>query len=294
MSVYRVALFFVVSATLVPDIHAQELLTWKFKKGEQIRYGVVQNMQTSQKIGEKDVSSSISQQMDMGWNVLDIAANGSTVMNQTVDRIRLKMEGGPAGKIEFDTADNAPSDNPFLTRMKDVFGNIVKQPFTVTMTPSGKVENVKVPPLLLDAVRKSAAGNAGALSEDTLKDMMKQSAVTLPSQPVGPGSKWTSNQHVKLAFGTMTVQSTMAYVQKDSSGDIIIDVVPKITVAPSPNASTKMTLTSSSGRGRVMFNNEDGRVAQSQLDLTLQMTMEINGKTFDQVVKQTTAMKLVQ
>ena len=228
----------------------------------------------------------------MAWQILDVAAGGETVMNQTVNRIRLKIEGGPAGTLELDTSKAVPPGNPRLASMNEIFGNIVNQAFVVTMTPAGKVQNVGVPPAMLEALSRTPAGGTGALSEEALKDMMKQSAVTLPEQPVGKGSQWSSNQQVKLAFGTMTVKSTMTFEGRDAAGNIIINVLPQIQVTPAENAVNRMTLESSEGLGRVVFNNQTGRVTQSQLNLTLQMKMEVNGQVFDQVVRQTTSMKL--
>ncbi len=294
MSMSRILLSFVIPFVVASgSVDAQELLSWKLKSGEQLNYSVVQNMQTSMKMADKNVNTAMSQAMDMSWKVRDVE-NESMVMNQAVTRIRMKMEGGPAGTLEFDTNNKEATDNQFLTRMREVFGKIVNQAFQVTMTASGKVQDVQVPPLLLEAVRQSAAGNSGALSEDTLKDMMRQSAVVLPDQPVGPNSTWTSSQTIKMPpFGTMSVNSEMKFVQTDAAGNVVIDVVPQISVVPSDNAQMRMTLTSSKGRGRVLFNNTTGRVVQSQLELTMQMKVETNGQSFNQVIKQTTSMKLV-
>ena len=239
MSLQRFCLSLSIVALSASAVNAQEQLSWKFRKGEELRYSVIQNMKTSRKVGDQDISSAIGQAMDMRWSVKDVAANGSTVMHQTVDRIQLKMEGGPAGTLEFDTNDSSNSENPFVARMSQVFGNIVKQPFQVSMTPTGQVSDVVVPKALLAAIRQGAAGNTGALSEDTLKDMMKQSAVTLPPQAVGPGSKWTNTQEVQLAFGKMTVNSEMTYVNRNDAGDIMIDVVPGITVKPAEGATSQ-------------------------------------------------------
>lgn len=294
MSIQKLLLSLTVVSLSVSAAKAQEQLSWKFQKGEELRYSVVQNMNTTRKVGDQEIASAIGQAMEMRWTVQDVSANGNTVMHQTVDRIRLKMEGGPAGTLEFDTNDKKASDNPFVAKMSEVFGNIVNQPFQVAMTPAGKVESVVVPDSLLAAIRQGAAGNPGALSEETLKDMMKQSAVTLPPQAVGPGSKWKNSQEVKLAFGTMTVNSEMTYVEKNENGDVMIDIVPQIAIKPAEGAQNSMSLQSASGRGRVLFNNQSGRVVQSQLDLTLLMTMTVGEQSFDQTVKQTTAMKLVK
>ena len=272
---------------------AQDELRWKFRSQETIRYNVQQTMKTAMKIGDNAINQTMNQTMDMSWNIQSVAAGGDAVMAQVVDRIQMNMEGGPAGKVQFDTNSDQKSENPIVNSMGEVFRKIVNQKFIVTMKPTGEIDNVQVPEELLAAVRQSAAGATGALDEATLKQMMKQSAVILPSQPVVPQNSWNSQQSVQLPFGTMNIKSQMTFREKDAAGNAVIDIAPEITVTPKEGAPIKMTLNSSSGRGQVTFNIAQGRVARSQLDLTLAMTIEAAGQSFNQTIEQTTAMTLV-
>ena len=272
---------------------AQQDLRWKFRAQETIRYNVQQTMQTKMKIGDNDVNQSMDQTMEMSWHVLSSSAAGDTVMNQVVDRISMKMLGGPAGPVEFDTNNNVKSENPIINSMGEMFRQIVDQQFKVTMKPTGQITHVEVPAQLLDALRRSADGNPGALDETSLQQMMKQSAVMLPGQPGSLRNTWNSQQSVQLGFGTMNIRSQMTFVEVDGTGNAIIKVVPEISVVPKPGAPIKMTLTSSTGEGEVAFNIAQGRVAQSTLDLDMAMTIESNGQSFQQNIKQVTTMKLV-
>lgn len=251
-------------------------------------------MKTSMQFGEQTVDSTFNQTIDMSWDIQSVAAGGDTVLNQVFNRVRLQMIGGPAGEIEFDTATTEAPTNPIVKALGDVFGNIVSQKFQVTMKQTGEVANVTVPEQLLKAVRQSTAGQSGALTESMLKDMMKQSAVMLPEQPVGPGSQWKSEQQVQMPFGTMTIVSAMNFVQKDGNGNAVIDFVPKVTITPRDDAPTKMSLDESAGRGRIIFDIANGRVVQTQLDLTLKMTVEQNDQKLPQTIRNVTSMTLVQ
>ncbi|MCP4786199.1 MAG: hypothetical protein GY903_13425 [Fuerstiella sp.] len=286
-------LTFLALSTQSHSASAQQDLRWKFRAQETIKYNVQQKMQTKMKIGDTDVNQSMDQIMDMSWHVQSSSANGDTVMNQVVDRIFMKMEGGPAGVVEFDTSDNVKSENPIVNSMGEMFRQIVNQNFQVTMKPTGAITDVQVPDQLLNALRRSAAGNAGALDEKTLQQMMKQSAVMLPPQPVSARMTWSSQQSVQLGFGTMTIKSEMTFMEVDAEGNAIIKVVPEISVVPRPEHPIRMTLTSSSGQGEVAFNIAQGRVAKSELDLDMAMTIESNGQTFNQTIKQVTTMTLV-
>jgi hypothetical protein len=249
-------------------------------------------MTTSMQFGEQEVNSKFNQTIDMSWDIQSVAAGGDTVLNQVFNRVRLQMIGGPAGEIEFDTAAKEAPVNPIIKALGDVFGNIVGQKFQVTMKPNGEVQNVTVPEQLMQAVRQSTAGQQGALTETMLKDMMKQSAVMLPEQPVGPGSKWKSEQVVNMPFGKMTIASAMEFKQKDANGNAVIDFVPTVSISPRDDAPTKMSLDESIGRGRIIFDIAGGKVVQTQLDLTLKMTVEQNGQKLPQTIRNITSMTL--
>ena len=284
--------FFALS-TQFHSASAQLDLRWKFRAQETIKYNVQQKMQTKMKIGDTDVNQTMDQTMNMSWHVQSSSANGDTVMNQVVDRISMKMEGGPAGTVAFDTNNNVKSENPIINSMGEMFRQIVNQKFQVTMKPTGQITDVQVPAQLLEALRRSAAGNPGALDETSLQQMMKQSAVMLPGQPVALRNTWNSQQSVQLGFGTMNIKSEMTFIEVDTTGNAIIRVVPEISVVPKPDAPIRMTLTSSTGQGEVAFNIAQGRVAKSQLDLEMAMTIESNGQSFQQNINQVTTMTLV-
>lgn len=274
------------------NLTAQETLQWRFRTGESLKYNVVQNMKTTMTVGGKDIPQSMNQAMEMSWNILQPDAPNMSKMEQVVNRIRMKMEG-PGGAVEFDTQDGKKPENPVIATLGETLQKIVNQPFTVSMAPTGKITNVSVPKGLLEAMQAGAAGNAAAMNEETLQQMMKQSSVTFPTEAVGPNSKWNSSQSVEFAFGTMNINSTMTYAQKDSQGNAVINVQPEISVTPKASAPIKMQLKNSEGRGQITFDVARGRVLKSRLDLTLEMKVEAaNGQVFDQKINQTTAMTL--
>lgn len=278
----------------IPQAHAQDFLRWKFRRGEEIKYNAQQNMETITASGANQTSRAMKQSMDMTWQVLDVAAGGDAVMNQIVKRIQVKMPGEDNTEVTLDTSNPKQTENPFLNSMGEVFGKIVNQSFKISMKPTGEVGNVEVPKALMEALQASAAGNAGALNEDTLKQMMKQSAVTLPTEKVGPNSTWTSTQSVQFPFGIMNIKSTMTFVKVDNEGNAIINILPEVSVTPSEGAPVKMTLTSSQGQGRVTFNISEGRVSRSQLDLQMALRVDTGQGVLEQIIKQQTALVLVE
>jgi hypothetical protein len=274
-------------------VSAQEKLAWKFTSGESLKYVVKQNMNMTMVVASKTQTIAMNQTMDMRWKIADVdSGSGDANMSQTIDRVQMNSQGGPFGVIEYDSAGDKIPESPLGKSMAEVFRRIIGEEFGVHMKTTGKIDQVSVPQSLIDALKQ--AGSAGnALDETTLKQMMTQSAITLPETKLNPNDSWDSVQQVELPFGTMTVKSQLTYQGIDpGSGYAKIAMIPVISVEPKPGAPVTLTLTKSAGTGLVLFDAAKGRIAKSDLDLTMQMQVKSFGQVIDQTIKQTTSMSL--
>lgn len=290
LTVFSSIVLLVSGASLVS---AQEKLAWKFAPGESLKYVVKQNMNMTMDVAKKKQSIAMNQTMDMQWKIAEVdSRSGAAEMSQTIDRVQMTSQGGPFGIVEYDSAGGKIPETPLGKSMAEVFRKIIGQEFGVHMKATGKIDQVTVPQSLIDALKQSGtAGNA--LDEATLKQMMTQSAITLPEKAIIPGHSWVSEQQVELPFGTMTVKSQLTYQGIDSSsGYAKIAMIPVISVTPKPGAPVTLTLTKSEGTGLVLFDAAKGRIAKSDLDLTMQMQVQSFGQVIDQTIKQTTSMTL--
>ncbi len=282
-----------VSLSFLVPACAQDELRWKFKSGETLKYAVQQQMQTEMLFGGKKLNQTMRQTMGMSWDVSTVAANGDALVAQTVDRVQMKLEGGPLGNVQFDTDSSEEPTSPVVKSIAEVFRKIVGQQFRVTMKPTGKVQNVEVPESLKQQIESGSGASPSPLNEDTLKQMMEQSSVVLPDGPVSAGQMWESIQEVKLPFGTMRVTSSMTYEGRDAATGLAkISMKPTISVIPGEGAQAQIGLKSSEGLGQVLFDTARGRIVRSTLDLTLQMQVTQLGQTIDQTVHQKTIMAL--
>ena len=290
LPVFSSILMLVSSASVVS---AQDQLAWKFTSGESLKYIVKQNMEMTMDVASKKQSIAMKQTMDMRWKIAEVdARTGDADMSQTIDRVQMTSQGGPFGSVEFDSDGDEIPETPLGKSMAEVFRKIIGQEFGVHMKTTGKIDEVTVPQSLIDALKKAgAAGNA--LDEATLKQMMRQSAITLPEQKLNLGHAWESVQQVDLPFGTMMVKSQLTYQGIDSkSGYAKIAMIPVISVTPKQGASVNLTLTKSEGVGLVLFDGVKGRIAKSDLELTMQMQVKSFGQVIDQTIQQTTSMTL--
>jgi hypothetical protein len=271
---------------------AQDSLSWKFQSGESLKYVVQQKTDMEMDLNGQQQTMSMNQTMDMVWKVAAVESNGNAKMAQIVDRVQFESAGGPFGAVKFDSSSTEAQDSPLVKSMAEVFKKIVGKEFGVTMQSTGKVQEVTVPKDLLTALTNSGpAGNA--MNEETLKQMMTQSAVTLPAQPIKQGDSWESNQKVELPFGTMTVSSVLTY-EGTENGMARIGMQPKIDVKPKEGAPITLTMNKSEGKGTVLFDVEKGRIARSDLDLTMELQVKQFGTQIQQTLRQKTSMMLAE
>lgn len=289
---FRSLLMLAAAVVASAPLMAQDALAWKFTAGEKLLYVVQQKTDQQLDFSGKKQGVSMQQTMHMGWNIGDVSSNGDAQMSQVIERIAMKSEGGPAGSFEYDSTAATPPESPLGRIMSDAFGKIIGQEFPMTMKPSGKITKVTVPEGLLKTLAQAgAAGNA--INEDTLKQMMTQSAITLPETPVKKGDSWETKQSVELPFGTMTVSSKLTYLGVDSSSGMArIDMKPSINMTAKEGVPLSLNVVKSEGKGTVLFDTAKGRIARSDLNVTMEMVVKQFGQTVNQTLKQETSMVL--
>ncbi len=284
---------FIVLAGAASVASAQEQLSWRFTPGESLSYVVQQNVKITMDVAGKLQTIDMNQTMDMQWKIADVdSATGEVNMAQTVERMRMNSNGGPLGIIKYDSASGEVPSNPSGRALADVFKKLIGQKFGVHMKSTGQIDEVTIPESLVASLKQSGT-TGNALDEATLKQLMTQSAITLPENPIRQGHSWDSVQQVEMAFGTVNVKSRLTYLGIDpGTGHAKIGMVPDISITPKQGATVDLTLTSTKGTGELLFDAARGRIAKSDLDLTMQMRMKSFGQVIDQTIHQKTSMTL--
>jgi len=279
------------SALLTSSAAGQESLAWKFEEGQALRYEVRQGTLMDISVAGQKQQMKSSQIMDMVWTIQSVDSAGVAKMSQVVERIQMESTGGPLGSLKYDSSSTDTLDAR-QQAIADTYRKIVGQQFIVTMRPTGKIDNVEVPQSLVDALTKGGASE-GLLTEKSLKEMMAQSAVTLPAQPVNPAESWENSQSVDFMIGTMIVNSVLTY-DGTNNGIAMLTTRPKIDVKPKDGAPLTLKLSKSEGEGTVQFDVNAGHISRSDLELTLDMQVTRLGTTVDMTMRQSTNMVLAQ
>jgi hypothetical protein len=294
-SITRTALFLFAAALTAPispaASQAGEPLLWKFEPGKSNRYRMTQNMEMGMNVGGNDVSNNINQVIDMNWKVRELKDDGSAVLEQKIDRMKMTIDAG-GNKIEIDSASEEEPQNQ-AAMLAPLLKAFTSEPFEVTMSPRGEIKDVVVSEKMLEALKNApgAAVMGDMATAEGFKKMVSQAAFALPEK-LEPNTEWTQKMEMKLpSVGTQIAETTYKYQgPKEVDGQQYEAFAPSLKVSYQ-GGETPVEIANQESKGEILFNREAGRLERSELkqDMTLKMTA--SGQQIEQTLKQTIEMK---
>jgi hypothetical protein len=264
---------------------AAELLRWKFKEGETLRFSIEQKMVSNTKGMGVEHKSNRTQSQEIMWKVLSVGAGGEAEINHRVLRIKLKAEDPPYAPFEFDSADVKQPQPGFEAMIRQLKAEVGAE-FTFKMKPTGEIIDIKVPEETLKRYRDAAppGGPAPEINEKSLKDVLMQSSP--PSFPEGalePGKTWSPKPaRMPLAlpgpnppFATLVLDTTFTYQGADPKSPnlwlVAIDTNGK--VEPIEGLDVKVMIRRQEGKGSLTIDSQAGHMVSTRNSMKLDITI---------------------
>jgi RNA polymerase sigma factor (sigma-70 family) len=265
-------------------------LRYQFKEGDTFKYVVEHKTETHSSIPGYDRTGTSTRTYEVTWKVTRVDADGNARMTLTVDRLQYVEDDGFPGKVEFDSRkDRNPVGIPASVRvLSAVLKAQVGAQFTYTMSPRGEVSDFKVPKKLADAV-KSTAGLHALYSAESFKQLLVcQGGVVLPRDPVDRETSWHEKSEAPLAGGhaKMTVDTRAEYqggADRDGRKVEAIALKPDATVEGTGTGLGPFTLKNQDGKGSMLFDNDKGRLVETEVNQTVEMESSPPGQ-IDKIV----------
>jgi hypothetical protein len=286
-------------SSLVSDARAQEILRWKLKAGDALKYSIEQKTVMNVKLMGKDHKQTRTHTIDYDWSVKDVSPNGDAEITLKIDHLRMKVEAPPYMPFEYDSkAPKGEVPEPFEAEVQQLKATIGAE-FSFKMKPSGEIEDIKIPEPTLkklrDALPQEAAAQA-ALSEQVLKEMLMQSsAPPFPRTPLEVGKNWTSKPS-KLtipSLGTLVTEKVFTFQGPDPKNPklMLIGMEGRVTLEPAENVAARIR--SQEGKGSLIFDADAGHIVNSRLTQKTDMAMSVMGQEIEQMTETTSTMALI-
>ncbi len=278
----------------------QAELRWKFAQGQKFPYATQQETKTRLTIQGNTVETSLKQLIDMTWEVKSVKEDGSARIAQTIDRMRMYMDGPNGSRFEFDSKLSAEPAGSMLGIAKMIKG-IVGLPIELTMSPRGEVSDVTVSDRLLQALKMPGPNGqavGGLFSEETFKNMASQGSIVFPAEALTPGKTWTATKTVDTpVVGKMTIDTLYTYagpaaVDAPTPGLEQIDAALDVKIEPAPNAQVQANVEEQENSARFLFDSKRGVLTSSQVKQRMKLSLTAMGQKFLQEVSSTVSMRL--
>lgn len=293
---YRLAAATALALALAAGSAGAAELRWKFKAGDVLRYEMEQKTVTDIKANGQEVNTTLTQTIDTTWTVASVADDGTGELSQRIDRVRTKVDSN-AIAFAFDSDEDKAVEGPLAEALVPTLKALVGATFRYKMSPRGELTDVRVPDGLVEKLKEvgpKTGGNLGMYSEEGLKNMIKESSLSLPADALAIGKSWTIQSKVlSPPIGTLVLDKTYRYEGPAREGERIgLEV--GITLEPAPGGRAEVKIGEQEGKGYFLFDNEAGRVAESSVREKVQMLIKATNQELSQTIDTSTVMKLVK
>jgi len=255
----------VLTFLLAPGLAGAQELRYKFQSGSKLEYvsEMKQNMKMSAQGQEIDMKVNMTFEFAMSVDSVD-TATGSAKMKYKFGKVKMTMEGGPFGNMEYDSTSDKEPEGP-LAMAAPIFKALTQSEITMTVSPLGEVSDVKYPEKLKDELQNVGGGGPGGnmFSEDQLKQMMNNPVFRLPKEPVSNGTTWENKTDMKMPqnMGTMKIVNKFTYAGKAGQLEKIDQKI-DMKLEPSPDAQFQLNMKTKEASGTILFDNAKGRIQE--------------------------------
>ncbi len=151
----------------------QEVLRWKLKTGDVLKYSTEQKMVMScQADGSRAEADPNARRIEYSWNVKDVSTNGVAEIVQRIDRLSMQVEAPPLHalrvRLELSPTRTCPSHSKAeMQQLKATIG----AEFSFKMKPSGEIADIRIPEAdPQEAARRAAQEEAGRRADFPNRD----------------------------------------------------------------------------------------------------------------------------
>lgn len=287
-----------------PGVVQAQVIQWKFKTGEVMRYASADKLVEITKRMGRETKSTRSQIMNLSWTVKNVSSNGEAQIIHRIERMRVRIEAPPFMAFEFDSdAPKVDAPEPFeaiALQTKAMAG----VEYVFKMKPSGEIVDIVIPPQTIKTLRDAEKPPQGAgpeagestVSEQGLKEILMK--VSPPPFPVGPleaGKTWSSKPaKIPIPLGNMVMDKIFTFQGPDPKNPnlLLIGTESRVALEPVPNSPVTAKIRSQEGKGSLTFDADAGRIVNIRGTEKIEMLISAQGQDTDQTTESTTSMTL--
>jgi len=288
------------------EIVQAQVIQWKFKTGEVLRYALEQKTVVSIKETGRETKSTRSHTINLSWTVKNVFSTGEAEITHRIERVRVRIEAPPYMPFDFDSdAPKVDAPGPFeaVARQTKAMAGVE---FAFKMKSSGEIADIVIPAQSLKSFRDAEkppegagpAAGENAVSEQGIKDMLTQSSPPpFPGGPLEPGKTWSSKPaKIPTPLGNVVTDKIFTFQGADpkKTNILLIGMETRVALEPVPNSPITAKIRTQDGKGSITFDAEAGRIVNTRGTEKTEMLISAQGQDIDQTTESTSSMTLLQ
>lgn len=268
---------------------ADEPLRWKWVAGQEFDVHMTQQTEADTSYTGKSVKLRVDVTLDWNWSVERVIGDPpSGIVRQTINRIRASISDGQNATKSYDSeAKRNPVDlSGAFDRYKDLT-------LTMQMQPDGSVVSVVLADAAREALGKGALGK-GAESDIDFNQMLRQSLLVFPMEPVPVGGSWKGSLESTIPTGRLKLQTTYVH-----AGEVNEAGLPLLKFTHSSElsrdaaaANSELSISEHEQTGTILFDATAGRMVSSKTQQRLKSQARKRETLIDTTMRSTIEMRI--
>jgi hypothetical protein len=298
LAVGMTALVGLTAAAPAPDTTT---LKWKFEKDKPFYQEMLSDTTQNMKVAGSEIKNVQKQTFYFSWTPVEQDKDGNWILKQKIEGVKMKIEISGSPPIDYDSTKEGAANTP----LGDFFKVLVGSEFKLTIDKDMKVTKIEGRE---DFIKKLGGANPQMepllkqiLSEDALKEMADPTFAAIKTSEIKVGDTWNRPSKFDMGpIGKYVNDYKYTYQGKDQANAkldrIKVDTTVKYEKPDDaafagglPFKIKTAELTPKNPTGYILFDNEKGRVenSESNLELSGKLGIEIGGQTTNVELSQT-------
>ena len=197
-------------------------LRLNLSKGQHYTQSMVMNLNMAQSIAGQDVTIASAMQFDFDQTIKSISKNGDFVIESEYSHIIIDVDL-MGQKMFYDSRVRDTSGSDMANTYAKIFEKVIGRKFTVTISPKGKVMEVKGLKEIMASLEKASSEPAAkkligeTFDEKKLISNYESAYKIFPDNPVKIGDSWTQKRSVESIF---PIELNAGYTLKEVNNGI--------------------------------------------------------------------------
>lgn len=198
--------------SLATPTRAADELAWKWTAGDIYQVEIERTLDQTTDVLLRPAKISAKSTIAMQWRVESVGENGEARVEQRFTRVAVTMTSSRGETMAWDSASTTRPAG-IAAQLRTAVTPLLEAPILTTLSRRGEVLDITFPETTTAALEAApdAFGLKSILTPESLRDMLRNMAATLPSEPVETGAAWSLTRETGSPDLPFTIKHELTY-----------------------------------------------------------------------------------